>query len=72
VRIPPKELLKRPVVEIAIKRRTALTGAIPQGPRTVAMNREKTAGADTRTPSSMHLGWRPLADLEPGPPCYEI
>jgi hypothetical protein len=52
VRIPPKELPKRRVVQTAMKQRTALTGDIPQGPVAVAKNRESAAGADTRTPSS--------------------
>lgn len=62
VRIPPKEFPKRRVVQAATKQRTALTGAIPQGPVAVAKNRgkaaeaknrEKAAEADPRTPSSM-------------------
>lgn len=53
VRIPPKELPKRRVVQTATKQRTALTGAVPQGPVAVAKNREKPAGTDTRTASSM-------------------
>jgi hypothetical protein len=52
VRLPPKELPKRRVVQAATKQRTALTGAIPHGPVAVAKNPEKPAGADTRTPSS--------------------
>jgi hypothetical protein len=53
VRIPPKELPKRRVVQTAMKQRTALTGDIPQGPVAVAKNRERAAGAEIRTPSSM-------------------
>jgi hypothetical protein len=53
VRIPPKELPKRRVVQTATKQRTALTGDVPQGPVAVAKNREKASGADVRTPSSM-------------------
>lgn len=53
VRIPPKELPKRRVVQTAVKQRTALMGAIPQEPVAVAKNREKAAEADIRTPPSM-------------------
>jgi hypothetical protein len=53
VRIPPKELPKRRVVQTAMKQRTALTGDIPQGPVAVAKNWEKAGGADSRATSSM-------------------
>jgi hypothetical protein len=53
VRIPPRELPKRRVVQTAMKQRTALTGDIPKGPIAVAKNRERAVGAEIRTHSSM-------------------